>query len=339
MPPLTPVHKMLGEHAPVPLLEINAGPDGPRLHRSGERPDTALQDALRRTGPVIIMVHGFKFAPGHARDCPHGHILSLTPRRNWKALSWPRGLGFGGDAPDEGLAIAFGWSARGTLWQAYGRAPDAARQLAELVGAIRRIDPQRPVHMIAHSLGARVVLGAVAAVPAGSIGRVILLNGADYADTAQRALTSPAGASAELLNVTTRENDLFDFLFERLIQPPRRGARCLAEAFPAQPNTLHIQLDHPATRIALSQLGFDVAQDATRICHWSAYLRPGLMDVYRALLRDPDRLSLARLRKQLCHDPDPRWSRLWPLPQANPVAMAAQAWLSWAGGTNGTVQR
>lgn len=317
----------------MPHLEVNTGPAGPCLHRTGERPDAALALALRRPGPIIVMVHGYKFSPGHDRACPHGHILSLSPRPCWKALSWPRALGFGAGDPEEGVAIAFGWAARGTLWRAYGRAPDAGRQLADLVRRIHRIDPARPVQMIAHSLGARVVLGALATLPAGSIGRVILLNGADYAETARRAIAAPAGRRAEILNVTTRENDLFDFLFERLIRPPHPGARCLAEAFPAAPNTLQIQLDHPATRDALSRLGFRVASEPTRICHWSAYLRPGLMQVYNDLLRDPRRLTLSGLRHHLGDAHDPRWSRLWPwaqtpAPSLGPVGFATGAWLS-----------
>ncbi len=330
----------------MPLLQINAASGGPSLHPSGDCPDPALAQALQTAGPIIIMVHGYKFAPGHHRACPHRHILSLSPRQCWKALSWPSGLGFGGQTPNEGVAIAFGWQARGTLWNAYGRAAEAGRQLAELVKQIHIMAPNRPVHMIAHSLGARVVLGALSAVPAGSVGRMILLNGADYSDTAKRALTSDAGKRAEIINVTTRENDLFDFLFERLIRPPHRKARCLAEDFPAAPNTLHIQLDHPGTREALSRLGFHVAQDATRICHWSAYLRPGLMQVYAALLREPAHQSLPRLRRQLPNAANPRWCRLWPWSQTvkpaapvNPVDLASQAWMSSAGSTSRTMNQ
>ena len=64
----------------------------------------------------MMMIHGFRFAPGaRAQDDPHQHILSFTPFEGcWKAISWPRHLGFG-RCPQEGLAIAFGWRALGTI--------------------------------------------------------------------------------------------------------------------------------------------------------------------------------------------------------------------------------
>ena len=83
---------------------------------------------LTGDGPVIVMVHGFKYAPGHRSECPHRQILSLDPVRDcFKVVSWPRGLGFGRGAPDEGLGIGFGWNARGTLRQAYAEAARAGK--------------------------------------------------------------------------------------------------------------------------------------------------------------------------------------------------------------------
>ena len=54
----------------MPLLQINAGPQGPELHGASRPLGHALADGLEPPGPIIIMVHGFKFAPGDAFDCP-----------------------------------------------------------------------------------------------------------------------------------------------------------------------------------------------------------------------------------------------------------------------------
>ncbi|WP_135501803.1 alpha/beta hydrolase [Roseovarius aestuariivivens] len=323
----------------MPLLPINAGPDGLCLHLTGARPDAALREMRHMTGPVIVMVHGYKFAPGHVRACPHRHILSLSPRPVRTALSWPRGLGFGTGAAGEGLAIGFGWPARGTLGQAYGRASHAATELAHLIDQLHGHAPHRPVHLIAHSLGARVVLGALAQVRTAGARRIILLNAAEYALAAELALTSPAGRRAEVIHITSRENDLFDFLFERLIRPPARGARCLTEAFPTLPNTLQIQIDHPAAQRQLARAGFDVSGTPSRVCHWSPYLRPGAMALYRALLRTPERLPLSQLRAALPDRPDPRWSRLWPGLRPDAPGAQVQAWLSSAGKTRSTMNQ
>ncbi|MEM7075106.1 MAG: alpha/beta hydrolase [Pseudomonadota bacterium] len=298
----------------MPLLQINAGSDGLTLHRAPHSILPVLRRALRVPGPIVIMVHGYKFAPGHARACPHNHILSLDPgRTGWKVKSWPRALGFGLGAEDEGLAIAFGWPARGTIWQAYAQAERAATCLAELMEILCQLAPRRRVHIVAHSLGARVALQALPRMSCGHPGRVILLNGAEFGEHARVALDSPTGKGAEFINVTSRENDLFDFLLERLVRAPRSGDRCVSHALPARHNSLTLQLDHPCTRDALDRAGFPLASATFRVCHWSAYLRPGVFKLYRALLRSPATLALDDLRHMLPDAPEPRWSGMFRL--------------------------
>lgn len=308
----------------MPLLHVNAGPDGPALH---DGRSCGLQERLvpllDGDGPVIMMVHGFKFAPGQGANCPHRQILSLRPDNPcWKVLSWPAALGFGSEKPRDGLAIGFGWNARGHIWRAYAEAQQSGHALAQLVTHIRRIAPHRPVHALAHSLGARVVLGALAHLNAGGLSRIILLSGAEFGTAAHAALDSPAGRAAEIVNVTSRENDLFDFLLERLIPPPRRGDTTLAQGLPRRPNTLTLQLDHLPTLDALARAGFRVAPPTARICHWSSYMRPGVFGLYRALLQADEAVPLAQLRTVLPGDPEPRWSRLINVPQV-PVPLPA----------------
>lgn len=283
----------------MPLIHLNAGDDLPEA-----MPDPG-------PGPVIVMVHGFKYSPGHAKECPHRHIFSLSPEREcFKVVSWPRGLGFDGMRPDEGLAVGFGWHARGSLWRAYREAARAGAALAATIRALRTRLPDRPVHAIAHSFGARVVLSALGHLEPGALGRVILLAGAEFGRHAAEALATPAGRAAEIINVTTRENDLYDFLLECLIAPPARGDRSLGLALPSGANVLTLQLDDPDTLAVLRGAGFGIAPPAARICHWSPYTRPGALPFYGALLRAPERLSLAQLRAALPERAAPRWSRI-----------------------------
>ena len=124
-----------------------------------------------------------------------------------------------------------------------------------------------------------------------------------------------AGQTAEFVNITTRENDLFDLLLEWSVRAPNAGDLSLGLGL-AEPagNWLDVQIDHGATLKALAALGHRIAAPERWICHWSAYLRPGLFALYRALLSGSDCLPLARLRAHLPGGKQPRWSRIrqWP---------------------------
>lgn len=76
------------------------------------------------------------------------------------------------------------------------------------------------------------------------------------------------------------------------------------------PNLVTLELDAPATLTRLRAAGFAIAPPTHRICHWSAYLRPGVFALYRAVLDDS--LPFHRLRSLTATDPAPRWSRLRP---------------------------
>ncbi len=260
---------------------------------------------LPAEAPVVVMIHGYRFAPGIAGHCPHGHILSMNPTTDdRKAISWPRHLGLTGD---HGLAIGLGWAARGSVQGAYRRAAAAGAALADLATLIRQIDPDRQIDVIGHSLGARVALQALIHARPGDFRRMILLAAAETRRPARAAMDTPAGRAVQVINVTTRENDLFDFALEWLVS---LGTDTALGQGPgrALPNWLNLQIDQPATLQALSRLGHTLPPPPARICHWSPYLRPGIFALYRAMLDGS--LPLPHLRACLPLQPDRRWSRL-----------------------------
>ncbi len=298
----------------MPLIHVNADADRPVLCGGGCIA-TELADALAALppgAPVVVLLHGYKFSPWHPRRNPHHHILSLSPRAGcWKAVSWPRHLGFGKGAAQEGLCIAFGWEARGSIWRAWAEAEAAGRALAALIRLVRKLHAA-PVHMLTHSLGARVALQALSHLPAGSIGRAVLLAAAEFQSHAAEALSTPGGSSAEIVNITSRENDPFDKMLELFLCTAQQGDRALGAGLgrPAQ-NWLDIQIDCDQTRAALADLGFRIPPPSRRICHWSGYLRPGVFGLYAQLIRAPHDLPLTRLAKALPQESAPRWSRLF----------------------------
>ncbi len=225
---------------------------------------------------ITIMIHGYKFEPGE----PHRHILSFAPtEEDARAVSWPRHLRVG----PRHMGIAFGWISTGSLWRAWAEAERAGRALGRLLAELAKAGRQADI--IAHSLGARVALAGLRRAPAGSVRRAILIAPAEFRDAAEAAMASPAGRSADVLNVTSGENDIFDTLVEWLIAPHVIGARTLGEGLRVPvANWTELRTDDPATLAALAGLGFRIAPPVRRICHWSGYLRPGLFPLYRAVL-------------------------------------------------------
>jgi hypothetical protein len=302
----------------MPLIAVNADAAGV----AGLSSLRGALAALPQTAPVVVMLHGYRYTPRVDWRSPHRHILSLAPvSRAARVVSWPDRLGLGAGA--EGLAVAFGWDAAGSLWRAWAEARRAGAALARVLDeAAQRTG--RPAHVIAHSLGARVTLAALA--PLGdtpALGRAILIAAAEFRDAAARALATPAGRAAEVLNVTSGENDPFDAALEWLVAPHRPGARSLGAGLGrSAANWTDLPLDDEATLAALAGLGFRIAPPARRVCHWSGYLRPGVFPLYRAVI--DGRLPLAVLRAALPGTAPPRWSRLFAPPALPGLASSAR---------------
>ncbi|ABG31546.1 alpha/beta hydrolase [Roseobacter denitrificans] len=291
----------------MPLLRINATPSDLALHDTSTGLRRRLRALAAAPGPVVIMVHGYKYAPASPDHCPHRKLFGEAEH------SWPAALGFKGVHPAEGLAIAFGWYARGSLRSVHQRAAQLGTQLAHVIARLKTHAPQRPVHIIAHSMGSEAALSALAHLPTGAVDRMVLLTGASYANRASKLLETPAGRSARVLNVTSRENDLFDAAFERLVKPEHPGDHAIGRGIRAQ-NAVTLQLDCQQTITGLHQIGLPISPRSKRICHWSAYKRPGVMQLYARFLRDPEILRLAQLKAILPETPAPRWSRLLQMP-------------------------
>lgn len=287
----------------MPVIRINALQDQPIACHQRSTAD-ALADHVHELpggAPVIVMIHGYKHAPSSPRHDPHEHILSPNRTRGGRGLSWPRHLGFGRCGQHEGLGIAFGWEARGTIWQAYREARRAGQALARLIQMIRAAHGG-PVDIVAHSLGARVALCALPHVARGAVGRMILMSGAEFGPAAQAAMASPAGRCAEVLNVTSGENRVFDLMFEALIQWPFGWQRAVGAGLPTPlPRWVNLRIDCDGTRAHLKSLGFPTAPPS-RLCHWSGYRRAGLFRLYNAFLRDRAAFPIAMFERPIVQD-------------------------------------
>jgi len=308
----------------MPILRLNAGPGGLIVHGSPAAALPTVRTAARGTGPVMVLIHGFKYDPEDTAFSPHTSIFGTEMHHHKDGnVQWLRHLGFCSGNSDEGLAIAFAWRARGNLWRAERAARVAGQHLAEVIALIRRAAPRRPVHVISHSMGSEVVFEALQNLPAHAVQRIIALSGASYASRATAAMQSRAGRTAELFNIISRENDVFDFMYERLIAPPSAGDRAMGMGLEL-PNVANLQLDCAHTLAALTRFGGHVAPPARRMCHWSGYTRPGALRFYAHVLRNPPAVALCALQQVLPVALAPRWSRMFAPPKLTLALPMAQ---------------
>ncbi len=293
------------------LIQVNAA-------TSGLQGMAALQAALlrdRHLKSITLMTHGLRFHPGDPEHCPHTHILSFTPRACWKAVSWPKHLHL--DRNPAVLGVGFGWPARGPLRRVAERAFDAGAALARVIQEIHRLRPDLQVNILAHSLGARVVLCAIGALPEGIVSRIILMSGAEYRSHAVAAMASPGGRGVQVLNMCSGENAPFDALFRLSVRAPNLGERALSAGLAHLPGWVDLRIDCPRHRSVLRGFGLRTRAPATRICHWSTYLRPGVFGLYRQVL-DPTQPDLVpRLATALAQTEERKYPALrhWPVPR------------------------
>ncbi len=303
----------------MPILRLNAEADRLAVHGASVCARDALWQAARGgDGPILVMIHGYKYHPGDPQNCPH-LTLFAPAALDWAPANahWLSQLGFESGCADEGLAIPFGWAARGWLQDVARRARSAGQVLAQTLRRLKAAAPERPVHLLTHSMGSELALEALHHLPPGGIQRIIALNAASYQSRARAALESPAGRQTEFINVTSAENAVFDLAFEWMIPPPQRNDRALGAGL-AHQNALTLRLDCGAGLRALARFGHSIAPPRRRICHWSAYTRPGALRFYQALFREPERLRLEALRTALPEGQSGRFARLFdaPLPRA-----------------------
>ncbi len=317
------------------ILGITATEDGPRSATGEADLSEALGSRLARLparAPIVVLIHGYRFDPARPEADPHRSIFAVDAPVDRRTRGWPAGLGFADDAGETGLCLGFGWpatppahlptllrSGRTGFAAVYDRAAENGARLAELIALVQRLAPDRPVDILAHSLGARVALSALPLL-ARAPGRVILLGAAEFDARALDFLAAaPSPRPARVYNVTARANDVYDAAFEMFAPRGGRGERAVGQGLrAAPPNWIDLQIDRAEVTGWINARGVALTPAQARLCHWSFYTRDGAFAVYEAILRRRPGWDIRSLRAipDLTAQ-DPRWSRI--LPRARPV--------------------
>ena len=289
----------------------------------------ALAAALERLAPgtpVVVLVHGYKFDPFHPAKDPHDSLFAPDPRAEGSRIrSWPEGLGLPCDDPETGFGIGFAWPAsaahlphllttrRTGFAHVYDRAETFGARLAELIALLQSLAPERPVDILAHSLGARVALAALPHLRTPP-GRMILLGAAEFDTRARAYLAEAPGPGPAIYNVTARANDFYDAMFETFAPRTSWSERALGLGLTGgRANWLDLQLDRAEVTAWMNARGISLEPARARFCHWSFYTRRGAFVLYRAILRRRPGWDLGSLRAEpSLAAQEPRWSRLRP---------------------------
>ena len=244
---------------------------------------------------ITIMVHGYLFNYGDKIHCPHSTLFHPNKIKDtFRTRSWPYELK---PFANGNIAIGFSWPSRSRLKKAYRTAQIAASELAQLIKRIRYSNPKIRINVMAHSLGARVVFEAFHHLAPGDIKRIILLYPAEYKIPAEKALDTHLGRNAEILYVTSNENLIFEWFFSMCRLAGISAGPAFGIYEPDRFNVAKIDFTNKNLIFALRKHDICIGRKGRFTCHWSAYTRKGIFQLYAAWLFNPDRVSLFDLQK------------------------------------------
>ena len=157
--------------------------------------------------PLVVLVHGRGFAPQSKRFRPVDTLylnsanfstgLSIWAQSTWANRFAPRNL-----VASEFTRIGYGWQcdAKWAWRKNQNLVESEVPYFAGFLQGLRKIAPNRPIHLMAHNLAAQLCLRAIETQPSLSLQRIILLDAEAYISDAILALTSKAGEKARFYN-------------------------------------------------------------------------------------------------------------------------------------------
>jgi hypothetical protein len=298
---------------------VRAGPLPPIDPALAARLDSWLAHRSH-IAPVTLMAHGFDYDPAvsAASGDPFDTIYGLPGPTIPAELSL---LPLVGECDEQGqhradVAIGFAWLSEGTMsalssacWNndyqlaALDLTPLAAKAFAMVLGhfAARAV----PVHILAHSLGTRLVSQAIGLLRTAGhallVERVILLGGAEFCVDAAAAF---AACPFDVINLANRHDRVLPFgeMACHPVRPNGTASACVIglEGLGANRRWIDLQLDAPGvvawfaaghaptgTAYALQAEAQDGVHPLAPLNHWAYYTNPGNRVLVRDLVQSP----------------------------------------------------
>ena len=252
---------------------------------------------LPRADRVVVMVNGFDFDPTEGGDDnPHKTLFKDWNKRlsDAEAGAW-QCFGFGWYSAELEPQSWLGGVFRGH-WNPYRWSWELAHQaggiLAEAIDTHMRSCPDSKVCIMAHSMGARVALGALRQLDCGRVWRTLLLNGSEYSQTAK---TIAGHTACKVLNIVVEADDVLDKLGS-VFAPEAFIKAVVGQKGLLDPpkNWLDFRLDDEETRTWAERKGYKNLRgdNPDRIAdHWYSYTHECNWVLFRDFLLGQQKLS------------------------------------------------
>ena len=257
--------------------------------------------------PVTIMVHGSGFSPYSNRADGQATIFARhLGAGNWQNRSWPQRFASLGTPDYSCLAITYGWDAiKSAILSGpnnaalYDAAAQEAQNLATVINTLHEIDTHRPINIICHGLGARIVMGSFQYQTGNHVNRVVILAGHEFSATTLTTLSQKNTKKTQFYNLlsdVTRQVD-----HRANAEMPKSGPkdRLISLGFPFQRhNWVDIETSQYPQRRKIMR-GSSLPIIRKHFCKWCFGPDRAIDDLITRIIHDAPKTSVQTIRDRL----------------------------------------